>query len=269
MQQKEDLKKTRIEIIPAILPESFSHLEQEIDFVRKAIKLSAEYVQVDVVDGLFAPSKTWPYNGKSFDMWELLIDQKIGLPHWDIVNYEVDLLVKDQIKTAAEWISAGASRIIGHIEAFDKNFTNQVSLPEYTKMSEADDYKFDLNDEEISDFLKMKETFSIEVAMSLNPSTKISVIEPFLDQLDGVQFMGNDRVGFHGVELDEKVLETIAYLRKIRPEMPIGIDIGVNFKTLEILAKAGVTRFSSGSTILKSLDPRKTIADMINVINSQ
>ena len=263
-----NIDKPQIEVIPAILPKSFSHLEQEVDYVKKAVQVSAEYVQVDVVDGDFATSKTWPYNQESHDMWDLLVEQEIGLPHWDMVSYEIDLMVMDQLGESYKWISAGASRLIGHIESFDKNFTNQLKLDEYTKITQSPDYKFDLDAPELQKFISLKHEFDVEIMLSLNPSTKLSVIEPFLPEIDGVQFMGNDRIGYHGVELDEKVLPMISELRQKRPEMPIGIDIGVNFKTLEKLKEAGVTRFSSGSAILKSEDPRKTIIDMLSVLGA-
>ncbi len=265
---EKNINQPEIEIIPAILPKSFSHIEQEVDFVRNAINVTVDYVQIDIVDGMFAPTKTWPYNGESFDMWDLLIEQKIGMPHWDKVNYEVDLMVMDQLGSALNWISAGVSRLIGHIESFDKNYTNQMTLPEYTKMTLQKDYEIDLNYKELEDFLNFKKEFSVEIILSLNPSTKLEVLNPYLNRVDGVQFMGNDKIGYHGVDLDEKVLRKILTLRKMKPSLPIGIDIGVNFKTLEKLARAGVSRFSSGSSILKSINPRQTIIDMINVINS-
>ncbi len=257
-----------LEIIPAILPKSFAHLEQEVDFVKRAIKETAQYVQVDIVDGIFATSKTWPYNHESIDMWDLLVEQEIGLPNWDVVSYEIDLMVKNQLTDSYKWISAGASRLIGHIEAFDKNFTNQINLDQYTKMTREPGYIFDLDIAELRKFIELKKEFGIEIVLSLNPSTKTDIIEPFLSEIDGVQFMGNDRIGYHGVELDECILKSIETLRKKQPTMPIGIDIGVNFKTLEKLKLSGISRFSSGSTILKSDDPKKTILDMLRVLES-
>lgn len=253
----------KIEIIPALLPDDFFQLEHEIQFVENIVK----YVQIDVVDGKFAPTKTWPYNQSDNEMWEKLISQEEGLPGWEKVNFELDLMVKDQLGAAADWISVGASRIIGHIEAFDENFTEGMKLSEYTAMASEPGYEFKMDEDRIEAFLRLRDEFGVEIVLSLNPVTQNSVLDKYLDRIDGVQFMGNDNIGYHGVELDEKVLDKISNLRSKMPELPIGIDIGVKFKTLESLARAGVTRFSSGSVILNSEDPRDTVKKMWEVID--
>lgn len=265
--QNENQSKPKIEVVPAMLPEDFEHLKEEINFVKNAVAVSAGYVQIDVVDGMFATSRTWPFNNQDLDKWETLKSQDEGLPGWDKVDFEIDLMVMDQLGVAHDWINVGVSRIIGHLESFDRSFTDEMTLEDYTEMSGRSDYNFDLDQDELYKLLQLKDEFGVEVVMSLNPTTDNKILDPFLDQLDGVQFMGNDRIGYHGVELDEKVLTKIADLRAKKPELPIGIDIGVKFKTLPLLAKAGVTRFSSGSAILKSDDPKKTILDMLKVIN--
>jgi len=257
-------QKNKIEIIPALLPESFSHLENEINIVRKAI--TSKYIQIDVVDGMFASTRTWPYNRRDSEVWDNLIKGEIGLPFWDQANFEIDLMVMDQVGEAIKWIMAGASRLIGHIESFDKNFTNEMTLEKYTEIASDPNYKADLDTDELEKFFKLRDDFNVEIVMSLNPATKNETLDSIIDRLDGVQFMGNDRIGYHGVSLDEAVLEKVKKLRQLKPIFPIGIDIGVNFKTLEKLAEAGVTRFSSGSTILKSENPKKTIQDMFGVL---
>jgi pentose-5-phosphate-3-epimerase len=241
--------KKQIEIVAALLPENFEHLKNEVEHVQKAVK----WVQIDIVDGKFAPTKTWPYNQRDFENWQKLIDQEIGLPVWEKINFEIDMMVLDQIGAAKDWISVGASRVIGHIEAFNKNNFGE---------------EFILDEEKLSEFFALRDDFNVELVMSLNPSTDNSALDSFIDKLDGVQFMGNDRIGYHGVELDEKVLTKISDLRKKMPNLPIGIDIGVNFETLEKLRDAGVTRFSSGSLILKSLTPKETVLEMLDIVEN-
>ena len=247
------------------MPESFSDLETEINKVKKAI--TSKYIQIDVVDGMFAPTRTWPYNGGDSEIWQNLVSGEIGLPAWDQVNFEIDLMVMDQVGEAKNWIMAGVSRLIGHVESFDKNFTNEMTLEKYTEMAADPNYHADLDYEELERFFQLRDDFNVEIVMSLNPVTKNEILDSFIEKLDGVQFMGNDKIGYHGVTLDEKVLEKISLLRKTKPSLPIGIDIGVNFKTLNKLADAGISRFSSGSTILNSQDSKKTIQDMFGVIN--
>jgi len=46
-----------IEIIPAIIPKSFEHLKSQLALVKGIVHL----VQIDITDGIFAPTKTWPF----------------------------------------------------------------------------------------------------------------------------------------------------------------------------------------------------------------
>jgi ribulose-phosphate 3-epimerase len=228
-----ELKK---EVVPAIIPKDFENLAEEIDLVADLV----DWVQIDVLDKKFAPTISWPYNKKDEDKWQQIINQDEGLPRWKDVNFEVDLMVEDQMSAAEDWINAGASRLIGHIES--------------------------LLDEDIEKFKSFRKEFDVEIVFSLEPSTDNSVIEPHLDDIDGVQFMGNDKIGYHGVQLDEKVLEKVRDLRAKKPNMPIGIDIGVNFDTATALAEAGVTRFSSGSLILNADNPKEAIEKLKDLI---
>jgi ribulose-phosphate 3-epimerase len=224
--------KPEIEIIPALLPENFEHLQDEVNHVADHVKT----VQIDVVDGKFAPTTTWPFNGADAQKWQALVNQDEGLPHWEEVDYEIDIMADDQLGTARDWISAGVARVIAHIES--------------------------LSDESITEFKSLRENFDVELYVSLEPSTPNSVLDEHLDYIDGVQFMGNDKIGYHGVQLDEKVLDKIRDLRQKRPDLQIGIDIGVNMDTIPELAKAGVNRFASGSLILNSDSPKQTVAEM-------
>ena len=59
-----------MEIIPAIIANSFQELQKKVKFVEPYVGT----VQLDVMDGVFVPNKTWPYfapqsgatNGKPF-----------------------------------------------------------------------------------------------------------------------------------------------------------------------------------------------------------
>ena len=46
-----------IEIIPAIMPESFSDLVDKAARVRGIVPIA----QIDIMDGVFVKSKSWPY----------------------------------------------------------------------------------------------------------------------------------------------------------------------------------------------------------------
>jgi ribulose-phosphate 3-epimerase len=77
--------------------------------------------------------------------------------------------------------------------------------------------------------------------------------------------MGNDTLGHHGVELDEKVLERIKILREKYPDLPIAIDIGVDQETAPALVEAGVTKLVSGSAIFNTDDIIDTVERFRNL----
>jgi len=66
--------------------------------------------------------------------------------------------------------------------------------------------------------------------------------------------MGNDKIGFGGVSLDEKVYERIKLLREKYSTLPIEVDIGVNEQTAPLLAASGATKLITGSVLFNSSD---------------
>lgn len=229
-------EKLPIEIIPAILPKDFLDLESEIAHAHRAAKI----IQIDVTDGKFAPSKTWPYNDSQDENWLELLNQHVGLPYWEELDFEVDLMVVDQIAAARDWISAGVTRIIPHIEA--------------------------LKDGDKAELIALKQQYDVQIVMALNPSTPNSELDEYLDIADGVQFMGNDNIGYHGMALDPRVYDKIRQLHAKMPNLPIGIDIGVTMETAPKLRDAGVNRFAVGSLILNANDPVETVEELREVM---
>ncbi|MBI3020251.1 MAG: hypothetical protein HYY60_02925 [Parcubacteria group bacterium] len=45
------------EIIPAIMPRSFTELREYVEQVKGIVNV----IQIDVMDGVFVPEKSWPY----------------------------------------------------------------------------------------------------------------------------------------------------------------------------------------------------------------
>ena len=44
-------------IIPAIMPQSYSTMEKQVERVYESV----EMIQLDIMDGIFVPEKTWPF----------------------------------------------------------------------------------------------------------------------------------------------------------------------------------------------------------------
>ena len=221
-----------IQVVPAIIPHTKEQLEDEIQKVAKFAKL----IQVDITDGIFVPTKTWPYNGRDVDFFNKLKNEEVGWPRWEDVDVEVHLMIKNPEGTVLDWIRTGASAIVAHIEATD-------------------------NFQEVIDLCREK---LISVGVAIKPSTDISGLEPFVSQVDFIQCMGNDLLGKHGVSLDPKAILQIKELHKLYPERIIAIDIGVNEETVEELISAGVSKFISGGIILEASNPEEEYDRLVN-----
>ena len=97
-----------IQIIPAVLAKDFKDLEDQISRVRTLSKL----VQIDVVDGSYARTRTWPYRDHA--TFDKIVEQEHGLPYWEELDFEFDLMIADPLPNLMRFVEAGASSIIIH-----------------------------------------------------------------------------------------------------------------------------------------------------------
>ena len=232
------------EIIPAILPRSFSDLSEKVGSVVGLVP----FVQVDVTDGKFTPNKTWPYlDGPDKDFAAILKEEK-GFPSWEDIDFEVDMMVAEPEKLWRDWVLAGAKRLIFHIE----------SVTDAAKLMDA------IKSETVSE-----ESFlHTEIGFALNIDTPNEKVEPFLEDLDFVQFMGIARIGYQGEHFDERVLPKITDLRETHPDVTISVDGGVNMESAPRLIEAGADRLVVGSAIFESEDVRGTVMKFRQIFES-
>ncbi len=206
------------EVIPAIMPKDFAELEEKMALMKGLVPL----VQIDIMDGLFTPRSSWPYKMHDTNYQEIQRQER-GLPFWEDVDFEADLMVKDPEKIVGEWVTAGATRIIIHIE----------STKEMQRIID-----------ELKDI--------VEIGIAIGITTPLEKLEPFMRQIDFVQCMGINRIGFQGEEFDERVLEKIAAIKEKYPDLRISVDGGVNMESAPRLVEAGADRLVSGSAVFES-----------------
>lgn len=229
-----------IEIIPAILPKNYEDLKNKISLVKEVVSI----VQIDICDGIFVPSHTWPFNSSQIDHhFTKILNEQEGMPFWEEVDFELDLMVADAVENFDVYTKLSPKRIIFHLEAVK-----------------------DLND--FKQFLEGIDVYirdSIQIGVALNPSTPLEQIYPIINEIDFVQFMGNDKIGHQGVTLDEKVYDKIKSLREKYSDIPIAVDIGVNENTASALVEAGATKLVMGSAIFNTDDIIGTIERFKNL----
>jgi len=210
-----------IEVVPAIIPESFDDLESQM----ARVKGHVSRVQIDVANGSYAPSTTWPF--KNNEHFEKLVHEEEGLPFWREIDVELDMLVRGPERFIDDWVHVGIAAAIIHIES-----TTQHS--------------------QILENLRMHK---VEVGWGMVPNTPNEQLFEIIETVgmpNFVQVMGNDRIGYHGVGLDERVYDKVHALRSMFHDLPIAVDIGVNGETAPKLVEAGATKLVSGSAIFDS-----------------
>lgn len=220
----------KTEIIPAILPKDFSEIVEKVS----RVKGLAKSVQVDICDGRLTPSPSWPYENNMGE-FERIIHEEEGMPLWQELDYEFDLMVNNPESVVENWILAGASRIVLHAEA---NGDLRKAI----------------------DILKGR----VEIGLALNTETPIAAIgdSKLAIQKDDIQFiqlMGIDRVGFQGQQFDPRVIEKVREIKRMCPEYPVSIDGGVSLENARELIEAGADKLVVGSAIFGEVDAGEII----------
>ena len=207
-------------IVPAIIPRSYEDLVTQIQKIA-----GIPEVHVDVVDGIFVPSVSWPYHDRS----------DVAVAHDLLARFslEVDLMVSDPLPAARAWLIAGADQLVFHIE---------------TISPEA--------------FIAFTEQTAVTVGVALGSGTSLSQLYPYLAGADYVQLMGIATIGSQGQPFDESVLERISILKNEFPHLPLSIDGSVNATTLQRLSPLGLSRFIVGSAIMGDVAPAQAYATL-------
>ncbi len=226
------------EIIPAIIPRTFSELNNKLSLVAGI----SQIVQIDIMDGTMTKEKSWPNITPSDPDFVKIMREEEGFPFWEELEFEFHLMVSDPTQYIQQWISAGAKRIIVHYESFG---SAEKALSFITLFQE----QFGANGSLIG----------IELGIAIDMNTSIDVLDPLVEHVDYVQFMGILHDGRQGEPFDEQVLDKIRAFRSKHPDVPVNIDGGVNLENAQKLIEAGVDRLVVGSALFGSDDILGTI----------
>ena len=182
--------------------------------IKKLEAAGADMIHVDVMDGHFVPNITI---GPPVIK---ALRSKTSLP------FDVHLMIDPVHKYIKDFANAGADIITIHPEA-TPNLQESI--------------------DEIKSYKK-------KVGISLNPDTKISIVEEYLDKIDLILIM-SVYPGFGGQKFILEVLEKIKSLKVLKDKKKLNFDIevdgGINFSNFKSVIDAGANVLVSGTTIFK------------------
>ena len=203
-------------IAPSILSADFVNLERDI---RALSDHGADFVHVDVMDGIFVPNIT------------------IGIPVVAAIRkitdlpLDVHLMIDRPIRYVEEFIKAGADWLTIHIEADQP----QNTLAALDKIHEL----------------------GCKAAISLKPRTPAEAAIPYLEKCDMILVMTVEP-GFGGQKFMADMMPKIKKLRemldKVNPSCVIEVDGGVDANTHTVCKENGAEVLVAGSAYFKAAD---------------
>lgn len=212
---------------PSILSADFSKLGEE---VRALDEAGAQYVHIDVMDGMFVPSISF------------------GMPVMKSIRgcsdriFDVHLMIEEPVRYIADFVDAGADLITVHAE----------SCKHLDRTVEA---------------IKEK---GILAGVALNPATPLSAVEYILPKVDMVLIMSvNPGFGgqkFIPYTLQKiRDLKKIVDAKGLKTD--IEVDGGVNLENVEAVMDAGANIIVTGSAVFSG-DVTENVSRFLNILNS-
>ena len=209
-----------IKVSPSMLACDFTKFGAEIEKITKA---GAEYVHLDIMDGVFVPNISF------------------GLPLVDAARkvtdavLDVHLMIVEPEKYIEDFSKAGADIIVFHYEA-----TN--------------------NHKEVIDKIH---SLGKKAGMSIKPATPTFVLEPFMNDLDLVLIMSVEPgFGGQKLipETLDKVTQVKEMRSVLGADFEIEIDGGITAENAHLAKEAGVDVIVAGSAVFKAADTAGVIA---------
>jgi len=216
--EKKGIEKPSMSIVPSLPAKSFAEITALLD----VLEGTATSVQIDIVDGVFAPHVSWPFTEPDAEAAFLKLNAYADFA------IEMDCMCVNPEKYLDVFSSLNVERVIIHAGS-TQNYDACISH------AKEHGYK---------------------IGLGILNSTPHELIEELVPKMDFIQVMGIAEIGAQGQPFDEKTIGTVTWLRNTYLDLDISVDGSVNRDTLPRLLVAGANRFAPGSAIAQSQDPK-------------
>ena len=211
-----------IKIAPSILSADFANLQRDIGRIS-----AADYVHVDVMDGLFVPNIT------------------IGIPVVKAIRpttslpLDVHLMIVEPVRYVEQFCDAGADIVTVHVESDSEENTHAAIDKIHAKGKKA--------------------------GIVIKPKTPAEAVLPFLEKVELILVMTVEP-GFGGqsfmADMMPKVAQIRAWIDEKNPECELEVDGGVAPDTCRTCIEAGANVLVAGSAVYKAADIPARIAEL-------
>lgn len=213
----------KIQIAPSILSADFGKLNADIATVEPYVDL----LHVDIMDGHFVPNITMGPPVVKNIQTKLPVDLHLMIEH-------PEMYIEEFVKAAtANGLSKDKVSVTVHQEAC----------------------------KHLHRVIQLIKSFGVKAAVSINPGTPVEMIKDVLGDLDMVLIMSVNP-GFGGQKFIPVALDKIREIRRLKPDLDIEVDGGINAETAKQCTEAGANILVAGSYIFGAEDRQKAIESL-------